>query len=107
MFSALGAQGATFRILTNFSDSSHFDLNFSISPNFSIFGEKGAQGWFLHSVSKEFTHFLGMPRPKSEKVRKVGKSHFWMKKLIFGENDENDQILAFLRFRTPKTPKIP
>ena len=30
MFSALGAQGATFRILTNFSDFSHFDLSFSI-----------------------------------------------------------------------------
>ena len=54
-----------------------------------------------------FTLQKKWPGEKSEKSRKSEKSHFFVKKLIFGENDENDQILAFLRFRTPKTPKIP
>ena len=42
-FSALGAQGATFRILTKFSDFSHFDLKFSIFTKFLHFDEKDAQ----------------------------------------------------------------
>ena len=44
MFPALGAQGATFRIFTKFSDFSHFDLNFSIFTKFLHFWWKRRPG---------------------------------------------------------------
>ena len=81
-FPALGAQGATFRILTKFSDSSHFDINFPILTKFRHFGWKRRPG-VISSLGVEGIHSLfrdaAAQKWKSQKIRK---SHFFTKKLI-------------------------
>ncbi len=57
-------------------------------------------------MSGNSAHYFTGRQKRNEKSENIEKDYFG-EKLIFSGKGENDQILAFLRFRPPKTPKIP
>ena len=94
-FPALGAQGATFRILTRFSDSSHFDLNFSIFTKFLYFLWKRRPG-VISSLGVEGNDPLSrVTFAQTWKGEKVRKSNFLMKKHRASINTAQNLLISY------------